>query len=192
MKFTRTLGAGIAIAAASLALAGCASDEPSAAPSASSSHAETVQAPETNAQMEDEGAPGLSATTYYYFEAMTYAQQTGKTEGMLAVTEDCAQCTKAADAIAKVYADGGKIEGGQPKPQDVAAVGTVDKKGELSAVVPFMQDAEKTLDQDGKVVDETEWDSDGTTYTVTGRYADGAWKLTSLKETPNAKAPETE
>lgn len=192
MKFPRVLGAGIAVAAASLALAGCAADEPAADSSPASSETATVPAPETNPQMKAEGAAGLSATTYYYYEAMTYAQQTGKTEQMLAVTEDCTACTKTAAAIAKVYADGGKIEGGQPKPQNVAAIGEVDKKGQLSAVVPFMQDAQKTLDADGKVVDETEWDADGTTYTVTGRYADGDWKITSLKETPNAKAPDAE
>lgn len=188
MKFPRALGAGIAVAAAALALAGCAADEPAA--DASSSSATAVQAPPTNAQMKAEGADGLSATTYYYYEAVSYAQQTGKTEQMLAVTDDCTQCTETAEAIAKVYADGGSIEGGQPKPQDVAAVGAVDGQGELSAVVPFMQDAQKTLDADGKVVDETEWDADGTTYTVTGRYADGQWKITSLKETPDAKAPD--
>ncbi|WP_417233371.1 DUF6318 family protein [Arthrobacter sp.] len=191
MKSTRTLGACVAIAAAALALAGCGAGEPAATPSASSDAA-TVPAPETNAQMKAEGAPGLSATTYYYFEAMTYAQQTGQTDDMLAVTDDCAQCTKTAQAIAKVYADGGKIEGGQPKPQDVAAVGEVNKQGELSAVVPFMQDAEKILDKDGKVVDETEWDNDGTTYTVSGRYAEGSWKITALKETPAAQVPEGE
>lgn len=189
MKFPRALGAGIAITAAALALAGCATEGPSAAPSTTSDTL-MLPAPQTNAQMDSEGAEGLSATTFYYYEAMTYAQQTGKTEAMLSVTDECAACTKAADAIAKVYADGGSIEGGQPKPQNVAAVGTVNGQGELSAVVPFMQDAQKTLDANGKVVDETEWDADGTTYTVTGRYADGQWKITSLKETPDAKVPD--
>lgn len=192
MKFPHVLGAGIAVAAASLALAGCAAGEPAADSPSSSSSAAAIPAPQTNEQMKAEGAAGLSATTYYYYEAMTYALQTGKTEAMLSVTQDCAACQKAAESIAQVYDDEGRIEGGQPKPQNVAAVGEVDKNGELSAVVPYMQDAKQVLDKDGKVVDETEWDADGTTYTVTGRYSDGGWKIISLKHTPHATAPDEE
>lgn len=194
MKFPRVMGAGIAVAAASLALAGCAAGEPAADSSSSSaSSAEAaIPAPETNDQMKAEGADGLSATTFYYYEAMSYALQTGKTDDMLAATEDCAECEKAAGAIAHVYDDEGTIEGGQPKPQDVVAVGETDQNGELSAVVPYMEDAKKVLDKDGKVVEETEWDAEGTTYTVTGTYDDGAWKITSLKHTPDASAPEEE
>ena len=193
MKFPHVLRAGIAVAAFSLALAGCAADEPAAdSSSAASSTEAAIPAPETNDQMKAEGADGLSATTYYYYEAMSYALQTGKTDDMLAVTQDCTECEKAAGAIAHVYDDEGTIEGGQPKPQDVVAVGTVDQDGQLSAVVPYMEDAKKVLDKDGEVVEETEWDADGTTYTVTGTYDDGAWKITSLKHTPDASAPDDE
>lgn len=193
MKFPHVLGAGIAVAAASLALAGCAAGEPAAdSSSAASSTEAAIPAPETNEQMKAEGADGLSATTYYYYEAMSYALQTAKTDDMLAVTQDCAECEKAAGAIAHVYDDEGTIEGGQPKPQDVVAVGKADQDGQLSAVVPYMEDAKKVLDKDGEVVEETEWDAEGTTYTVTGTYDDGAWKITSLKHTPDASAPEEE
>ncbi|NKX52784.1 hypothetical protein HER39_19845, partial [Arthrobacter deserti] len=67
--------------------------------------------------------------------------------------------------------------------------GKQDKKGTLSAVVPFMEDASTTLDKGGKVVDSKEWNPDGTVLTVTARYADGAWHMLSAKETPVAQLP---
>jgi hypothetical protein len=190
MKSLSVVGIPAVLAAAALALSGCGANAPAAPSAASTAAGSEATAPEAIPGMDEKSAGGLSATTYYYFEAMTYALQTGKTEPMLAVTADCETCTEAADAIAKVYADGGHIEGGQPKPQNVKALGKIDARGKLSAVVPFMQDAQSTYDAAGKVAEQTEWDNDGTIYTITGAFADGAWKITGLKETPAATIPE--
>ncbi|MEE1619847.1 DUF6318 family protein [Zafaria sp. Z1313] len=184
MKKTHALGA-VAVLTA-LALTGCGAGEPAAeAPTA-----KQVREPAVNELMKDETAKGLSATSYYYFDAVNYALQTGDTGLMLSVAADCAECAEEASAIEAVYADGGRIEGGQPKAQNVMALGEPDADGALSAVVPYMEDAKTVYAADGSVIEETTWDADGTVYTVQGRYADGAWSLVSLAETPDAELPE--
>jgi hypothetical protein len=56
--------------------------------------------------------------------------------------------------------------------------------------VPFMEDASTTVGKDGKVVDLKEWNPDGTVLTVKAQYADGAWHMLSVKETPDAELPQ--
>ncbi|MFB0835903.1 DUF6318 family protein [Arthrobacter halodurans] len=187
MKTTPALGAVAAIAA--LALAGCGAAEPAAESPAASASAE-ARVPETNEQMKDESARGMAATTYYYFDAVNYALKTGETDLMLSVAADCAECEAAAADISAVYADGGRIEGGQPKAQNVLPLGEVDAQGGLTAVVPLMSDAKTVFAQDGTVVEETAWDSEGTIFTAQGVFEDGAWKIVSLEETPDAELPE--
>jgi hypothetical protein len=188
MQTTRALGAAALLA--TLALTGCAGAAEEATATSAAPAAAEVRTPAPNDQMKDESAKGLSATTYYYFDAMNYALQTGKTDLMLSVAADCAECADAAEEIAAVYADGGRVEGGQPKAQNVIPLGEVDAKGALSAVVPFREDAKTVFDAAGGVVEETSLDPAGTIYTVGGEYVDGAWAITSLKATPDAEIPE--
>jgi hypothetical protein len=141
--------------------------------------------------MAEDTPEGLASFTYYYFDAKNYAVQTGDADLMREVAADCTSCMEEADALEAVYADGGWIAGGQPKALNVVALDKAkDDEGNLSAVVPFMEDARTTLDKDGETVETKKWDSDGTTLTVTANYADGAWSMVSVEETPDAEIPE--
>lgn len=190
---------GAVLTAAAVALVGCGSEAAAEKPEASNkpvsattdAPAQNVRTPEKNDRMAEDTAQGLAAFTYYYFDAKNYAIQTGDADLMREVAADCASCLAEADDIEAVYADGGWIVGGQPKALNVVALDEAkDDKGNLSAVVPYMEDGSTTLDKDGKTVDTKKWDSDGTTLTVTANYADGAWSMVSVKETPDAGIPQ--
>lgn len=183
-------------AAAVLLLAGCGADTapeqsaPAKPVSASTAApAQNVRTPETNERMYQDNAEGLASFTYYYFEAKDYALHTGDARLLRGIAQGCASCLAEADAIEAVYDDGGWIVGGQPKALNVVAVGKQDKKGVLSALVPFMEDASTTVAKGGKVVDFQEWNPDGTVLTVKAKYADSAWQMLSIKETPDAQLP---
>ncbi|MCG2620687.1 DUF6318 family protein [Arthrobacter sp. I2-34] len=139
--------------------------------------------------MYQDSAEGLASFTYYYFDAKNYALQTGDARLLRGIAQGCASCLAEADAIETVYDGGGWIVGGQPKALNVVPVGKQDKKGVLSALVPFMEDAGTTMAKGGKLVDSEEWDPDGTVLTVKAKYAHGAWQMLSIKETPDAQLP---
>ncbi|MFD1211833.1 DUF6318 family protein [Arthrobacter sp. GCM10027362] len=186
----------VALAAAVLALSACgtdtASEQPAEAkpvPAGTQAPAQNVRPPETNKRMYQDSAEGLASFTYYYFDAKNYALQTGDARLMRGIAADCAPCLAEADEIEAVYADGGWIVGGQPKALNVIVMGKQDRKGILSALVPFMEDASTTMGKGGKVVDSTDWNPDGTVLTVRARYAEGAWHMVSVKETPDAQLP---
>lgn len=190
---------GAVMAVAGVALVGCgseagsdkAADSNKPVPATTEAPAQNVRTPEKNDRMAEDTAEGLASFTYYYFDVKNYAIQTGEADLMREVAADCKSCLAEADSIEAVYADGGWIAGGQPKALNVVALAEAkDKEGNLSAVVPFMEDGSTILDKDGEVVETKEWDSDGTTLTVTGNYADGAWSMVSVEETPDAEIPE--
>jgi hypothetical protein len=190
---------GAVVTMAAVALVGCGSEAGSDAAAASNkpiaatteAPAQNVRTPEKNDRMAEDTAQGLAAFTYYYFDAKNYAIQTGDADLMREIAADCDSCMAEADALEAVYADGGWIAGGQPKALNVVALEVAkDGEGNLSAVVPYMEDARTILDKDGKTVETMEWDSDGTTLTVTASYADGAWSMVSVDETPEAGLPE--
>lgn len=183
--------------AAVLVLSGCGADAASeqSAPAkpveaSTTAPAANVRKPETNQRMSQDSAEGLASFTYYYFDAKNYALQTGDAQLLRGIAGDCASCLAEADAIEAVYDDGGWIVGGQPKALNVVPAGKQDKKGVLSALVPFMEDASTTVGKGGKVVDSKEWNPDGTVLTVKAQYADGAWHMLSVKETPDAELPQ--
>jgi hypothetical protein len=183
--------------AAVLVLSGCGADAAPEQPApakpvaaSTTAPAQNVRAPETNKRMYQDSAEGLASFTYYYFDAKNYALQTGDAQLLRGIAEDCASCLTEADALEAVYDDGGWIVGGQPKALNVVPVGKQDKKGILSALVPFMEDASTTVGKDGKVVDSKEWNPDGTVLTLKAQYADGAWHMLSVKETPDAELPQ--
>ncbi|MET1156198.1 DUF6318 family protein [Arthrobacter sp.] len=195
----KLLMSGAAMTVAAVALVGCGSEAGSDKAAVSNkpvaatteAPAQNVRTPEKNDRMAEDTAQGLASFTYYYFDAKNYAIQTGDADLMREVSADCASCMAEADAIEAVYADGGWIAGGQPKALNVVALEEAKGgEGNLSAVVPYMEDARTTLDKDGKTVETKEWDSDGTTLTVTANYADGGWAMVSVDETPDAGLPE--
>jgi hypothetical protein len=190
---------GAVVTMAAVALVGCGSEAGSDKPAVSNkpvaattkAPAQNVRTPEKNDRMAEDTAQGLASFTYYYFDAKNYAIQTGDAALMREVAADCDSCMAEADAIEAVYADGGWIVGGQPKAQNVVALDEAkDDKGNLSAVVPYMEDGSTILDKNGKTVETKKWDSDGTTLTVAANYADGAWSMVSVEETPDAGLPE--
>jgi Family of unknown function (DUF6318) len=186
-----------ASAAAVFSLSACGAEEPKdqpaepkPVPATTQGPARHVRVPEANQRMSQDSPEGMAAFTYYYFDAKNYALQTGDARLLRGVAEDCPACLAEADGIEAVYDGGGWIVGGQPKPMNVAAAGKQDKSGNLSAVVPFMEDGSTTMDKDGKVADSTKWDPDGTVLTVKAKYAEGAWHMLSVKETPDAQLPQ--
>jgi hypothetical protein len=194
MKKTMLLAAS---AAAVLALSACgaetASEQPAPAKPVQASTvapAKNVRTPETNKRMYQNSVEGLASFTYYYFDAKNYALQTGDAKLMRGIAAGCAACLADADSIEAVYDGGGWIVGGQPKALNVVAAGKQDKKGNLSALVPFMEDASTVMGKGGKVVKTKEWNPDGTVLTVKAQYRDGAWHMLSVKETPDAEVPQ--
>jgi hypothetical protein len=194
MKKTMLFAASVA---AVLALSACgadaASEQPAAGksvPASTQAPAQNVRTPETNKRMYQDSAEGLASFTYYYFDAKNYALQTGDAQLLRGIAADCAACLAEADDIEAIYDGGGWIVGGQPKALNVVAAGKQDKKGNLSALIPFMEDGSTTMGKGGKVVDSKEWNPDGTVLTVKAQYTEGSWHMLSVKETPDAELPQ--
>jgi hypothetical protein len=100
-------------------LAGCGASDPSAAandslrPAAPPPSIAPVPAPVLPAAATARGATGARATAQYWFEALSYAQQSGESKPVLEVsTRDCHGCTQQLQAIRDAYASGGSVSGG--------------------------------------------------------------------------------
>jgi hypothetical protein len=123
---SHTFARRFAIAALSLPLllAGCADDEPvpkvqepTAAPtpvaSTSASPAAPVE-PTLPPEAEGKGIEAAEAFVRHYFELVDYAQATGDVAALNRISlDECDACRGGADAIRKIYREGGVITGGE-------------------------------------------------------------------------------
>jgi hypothetical protein len=196
MSFFRT-AAGAALSV--LVLSACGNAEgPAAAPAdaptpaSSTAPAANIRVPASNDLMAEDSVEGARAFLFHYFDLLGYSLQTGETgvlEEHLAGAE--AERKRAEGAVA-LYRDGGWILGGQPKAKNVLVTSPGDAApgSEVTALVPVNTGVYTAFDADGEVLEHRPFDADGTIYSAVVRYADGAWRLVSLEETPGAVLPE--
>ncbi|MHA7263606.1 DUF6318 family protein [Arthrobacter sp. TMN-37] len=185
------------LAATLLAVSGCgaaagpAAGPESAAPSpaSSSAPASNIRQPESNELATENSAEGARAFLFHYFDLTAYALQTGDTGVLLEHLDGAAAEADRAGRIAEVYEDGGWILGGQPKVKNIL-VTSPEGAAEVTALLPVNPGEYTSFGADGKVLEHRPFTPDGTVYTAAVKYAEGAWKITSLEETPEAELPE--
>ncbi|BBE21998.1 hypothetical protein MN0502_08810 [Arthrobacter sp. MN05-02] len=185
-----------------LALTACAgTSEPTPAtpaetrpsPASSSAAASNIQRPATNDLVGEVTAEGARAFLYYYFDLKAYVLQTGDAAAMLEVLDGAAGEQAEAERLETVYDGGGWVLGGQPKVENVYLTTPDDEVAEgadVTALIPVNPDAYTEFAEDGSVAEQRPFSPAGTIYSATVRHADGAWKVISLEETPDAVLPE--
>jgi hypothetical protein len=100
-------------------LVGCGATDPSAAaddtlpPATAPTAAVLSPAPELPAAVRSQGQSGAEAATRYWFDALSYAQQSGNPKSLVAAsTKGCRGCTELLASIRSAYAGGGSVVGG--------------------------------------------------------------------------------
>lgn len=197
MKKIMKLAAGTAVAA--MALTGCGtaasesgagsdsgSDRPVGASSAGP--AQNVAVPQQTELLSEKTAEGLKAFAYYWISYNSYAQQTGKTDKLDALSsDDCNYCTNEIKMINDVYADGGWMAGGDPRVTDIFPK-VSEGKSTGSALVGYSETSGTIFDSEGKKAATIE-PKEPTILTVKAAYIDGEWTMQSIEETPDAELP---
>lgn len=185
-----------------LALTGCAgasestpatSAETKPAPASSTAAAANIQRPATNDLVGEATPEGARAFLYYYFDLKAYVLQTGDAAAMVELVDGAASEQAEAERLQGVYDDGGWVLGGQPKVENVLLTTPeeeVVEGADVTALIPVNPDAYTEFAEDGSVSEQRPFSPEGTIYTAGIRYTDGAWKVTSLEETPDAELPE--
>ncbi|WP_159802670.1 DUF6318 family protein [Arthrobacter zhaoguopingii] len=197
MSLLRTAVLTAALATFAVILSACGTPaQPAAAPesaapspASSSAPASNVRQPELNDLVTENSHEGARAFLFHYFDLTAYALQTGDTDVLLAHLDGAAAEAERADRIAEVYEDGGWILGGQPKVKNVL-ITSPEGAGPVTALLPVNPGEYTAFGTDGEVLEHRPFSPDGTIYTAAVKYADGAWKITSLEETPGTELPE--
>lgn len=162
-------------------------------PASSSAAAVNIQKPATNDLVGEATVEGARAFLFYYFDLKAYVLQTGDAPAMLDVLDGAAAEEAEAERLKAVYDDGGWVLGGQPKVENVFVTTPEEEVGEgvdVTASIPVNPDAYTEFAEDGSVVEQRPFSPEGTIYSATIRYTDGAWTVVSLEETPDAELPE--
>ncbi|TDK26725.1 hypothetical protein E2F48_05970 [Arthrobacter crusticola] len=168
-----------------------AAPEPAApSPASSTAPASNIRQPESNDLVTENSHEGARAFLFHYFDLTAYALQTGDTEVLLGHLDGAAAEAERAGRISAVYEEGGWILGGQPKVKNVLITSPEGAGGAVSALIPVNPGEYSAFGADGNVREHRPFSPDGTIYTASVKYADGAWKITSLEETPGAELPE--
>lgn len=190
-------------ALALLALTACAAPSSTApgtpadaspSPASSSAAAANIKEPATNELVGKATADGARAFLYYYFDVKSYVLQTGDDAALLDHVDGAAGEQAEAERLRTVYADGGWVLGGQPKVENVYLTTPeedVVEGADVDALIPVNPDAYTEFAQDGSIATQRPFSPEGTVYSATVRFADGAWKVVSLEETPDAELPES-
>ncbi|MHA7239458.1 DUF6318 family protein [Arthrobacter sp. TMS1-12-1] len=166
----------------------------SPSPASSSAAAVNIQAPATNELAGEASAGGARAFLYYYFDVKAYVLQTGDDTALLAHLDGAAAEQAEAERLNAVYADGGWVLGGQPKVENVYLTTPeedVVEGADVTALIPVNPDAYTEFAEDGSITTQRPFSPEGTVYSATVRFADDAWKVVSLEETPDAELPES-
>ncbi|MFJ6003269.1 DUF6318 family protein [Arthrobacter sp. NPDC092385] len=162
-------------------------------PASSSAAAANIERPASNDLVGEATPGGARAFLYYYFDQKAYVLQTGDAAAMLELIDGAAGEQAEAQRLQDVYDAGGWVLGGQPKAENVYLVTPEEQVAEgtdVSALVPVNPDAYTEFAEDGSVTEQRPFTPEGTIYSATVRFADGAWKVTSFEETPDAELPE--
>ncbi|MBG6224240.1 hypothetical protein IWX63_000795 [Arthrobacter sp. CAN_A2] len=168
--------------------------EASPSPASSSAAAVDIQEPATNDLMGEATADGARAFLYYYFDVKAYVLQTGDDAALLELVDGAAGEQAEAERLQSLYEDGGWVLGGQPKVENVYLTTPeedVVEGSDVVALIPVNPDAYTEFGDDGSIVTQRPFSPEGTIYSATVRFMDGAWKVVSLEETPDAELPES-
>ncbi|WP_043444153.1 DUF6318 family protein [Arthrobacter sp. L77] len=166
----------------------------SPSPASSSAAAVGIEEPATNELVGEASADGARAFLYYYFDVKAYVLQTGDDAALLEHVDGAAGEQAEAERLHAVYEDGGWVLGGQPKVENVYLTTPeedVTEGADVTALVPVNPDAYTEFADDGSILTQRPFSPEGTVYSATIRCADGAWKVVSLEETPDAELPES-
>jgi hypothetical protein len=100
-------------------LAGCGATDPSATANEASNPVPTATtivpspAPVVPGSVKARGLTGAKAAAQYWFDALSYAKQSGDPKPLLAVsTSQCQGCSQLLASIRSAYAGGGSVSGG--------------------------------------------------------------------------------
>lgn len=199
MNFARTAATAAITLLALTACAGTPESTPATtadtrpSPASSTAAAANISRPASNDLVAEATPAGAKAFLYYYFDLKSYVLQTGDSAAVTEVLDGAVSEQEDAERLQGVYDDGGWVLGGQPKVENVlltTAEEDVTEGADVTALIPVNPDAYTEFAEDGSVAEQRPYSSEGTIYTATVRYADGAWALVSLEETPDAELPE--
>lgn len=124
------------------------------------------------------GRKGAEAFLRHYWELVNYAQETGDTAPLRAVQADgCDGCNGGNDWIEKVYAEGGRIEGGHYTVRAADAHKTPSRTGWLAGATVHM--TRETVSGAGDL--DATYPSGRSSWIFTLQFADDSWRVTSLE-----------
>jgi hypothetical protein len=119
-------------------LSGCGATDPSATANEASDPAPATTAmvpspaPVPPAAISNSGLKGAKAAAQYWFDALSYAQQSGDPKPLLTVsTRQCEGCAQLLASIRTAFAGGGSVNGGWYTVREMTSE-------EFSAVVPLL------------------------------------------------------
>jgi Family of unknown function (DUF6318) len=131
------LGAFLLVGALGL-LVGCGASDPSATaneqiqPASTPAHIAPSAAPTLPAIAKVNGLEGATATVQYWYDALSYAQQSGDLKPVTSVTtSDCQSCSQLFASIRSAYAGGGAVRGGWYTVREITSA-------EYSPAVPLL------------------------------------------------------
>jgi hypothetical protein len=183
-------GTGAAAPAATGSTSATATEVSKPQPATATSAAANVAEPATNSMLDKDGKAGMSAFSYYWFDVENYVLQTGDVQALQAVSDpSCDYCNQQIKTLSDLYSSGGWMKGGQPKVLNVYTDGTPGTDGAVPALLEFRADPSTTYGKGGVEQGSTPFDVKGTILSVSAKYTDGAWKMVSVENTPNAELP---
>jgi hypothetical protein len=199
MRLARTAATAALTLLALTACAGPSEQSPAAtadtrpSPASSAVAASNIERPATNDLVGELSPEGAKAFLYYYFDLKGYVLQTGDAAAVLELLDGAGSEQAESERLQGVYDDGGWVLGGQPKVENVLLTSMEEgivEGADVTALIPVNPDAYTQFSEDGSIAEQRPFSPDGTVYTATLRYADGAWRLVALEETPDAELPE--
>jgi len=124
-------------------------------------------------------APGAEAFLAYWFAVANYAQQTGDTEPLRALSgSECVVCDDLIDGIDKRYGSGGRIEG-RLWELNSAVSPPPDPDGVVSTTVRFTQTSGTLIDLAGTRTEALGRPAENAGFVLT---FEGAWSLFGIGE----------
>ncbi|MBP2413954.1 hypothetical protein JOF48_002753 [Arthrobacter stackebrandtii] len=137
--------------------------------------AENVPVPVLPEAAKEFSKEGLEAFAEYWFSTLGYVYETGDSGPMMAVTEpDCETCAYVNEPLAKTYAEGGWVVGGQMEVVQTVCYFTPLSDGDYQAQVEALQIRVVYYNGDGTVRTRHEQNTAHTSI-VNAHWADGQW-----------------
>ncbi|MDR6507149.1 DUF6318 family protein [Arthrobacter oryzae] len=172
---------------ASGSVSASASATPSPTPTASAAYkpadakgkAENVPVPVLPEAAKAETKEGLEAFAKYWYEALSYAYETGDTTTWSAMTStNCAFCTRIRQGLESAYAKGRWVAGGKMSTPSVAGIFKPETPSQ-QVKIQSIQDQIDYYDADGSV-GQPPTPSSNTASVMIAVFESGSWKVSDL------------